>query len=802
VSRRVVPECRPRSDIERERPGLISDEHDTGDSNAPEELNAQESDVCAMFEKMPEAIVVHEPICSTSGFPTDYVILAANPAFEKETGLCLDQVLRQPASTFYRDADPPVVEVFSRVALSGKTERIETCFGQDNRRFDMSVYSTGGGQLISLMGPSDRAQPTSRAFASNSEIFRGIFNNAAVGIVLVDSEGRYLQANAVWTDMIGYSREELLGLSYQHVTHPYDLEHSLERHEALVRGDIEQYRLEKRYVKRDGTVFWADLCVSAIRNRAGEMEGTVVIIVDVTERKQAEEQLRLSEHRYKSLVERVPYGIVIIEGLSGQFLYINRKTCELLGMSEKEIMEKSAWDFIHPDEHDAARQRILERLADIGAFGEPHVYTCIAGDGSWRRLEISAARLSFRGREALQSIIRDVTEQELTERQLQHAQKMEAVGTLAGGVAHEFNNILMAIRGYTQLLSLSTELPPNAIQYMSKIDESTERAANLTGKMLTFSRLEAGEKVAVHVGKVVSGVQQLLRQTLPRRIDIEAHVGDDLPEIFANPNQLEQVLLNLSVNARDAIPNSGKITFRARLCEGERQFRRSHPWAQSGAYVELTVEDTGQGMTEDVLQRIFEPFFTTKEPGRGTGLGLSVAYSMIKNHGGNIAARSQSGHGSCFSVFLPVHNRPMSNAVPAIDPAPPTYGKGESILIVDDEESVREICKNALESFGYNATVACDGLDALEVYKAAADEGRPFSLVLLDLAMPVMDGKQCLDRIFEIDPDARVIYATGYGGEQEEAALDNPRVKSVLRKPFDLNALLRQVSGALQDSPH
>ncbi|MBU1741007.1 MAG: PAS domain S-box protein, partial [Proteobacteria bacterium] len=517
---------------------------------------------------------------------------------------------------------------------------------------------------------------------------------------------------------------------------------------------------------------------------------------EIRQRREAEEALKVSENQYRSLVENVPFGIFIVEIDSGRFIFLNQQICDLHGYTLEEALQLEVWDFIDPAQHKLMRSRMGTRLAGGVLSPATVVYTSRAKDGTAIRGEVWASVVTFQGRPAVQGVVRDVTEQELLEKQLQQAQKMEAVGTLAGGVAHEFNNILMAIRGYTQLLTMDGGLEAKPAGYIEKIEACTKRAADLTGKMLTFSRLDSGEKIAVQVNEAVEEIADLARHTFSPVFRIDLELDPDLPPIGANPYHLEQVLLNLAVNARDAMPEGGRIAIRTFRVDVNAEFRRVHPWAVADRYVEVVVEDQGCGMTPEQVERIFDPFYTTKDPGEGTGLGLAVAYSIIENHGGAIVAHSRFGRGSRFHVYLPV-----DDVLPAvIDSAAPRDDRdvsGRSILLVDDEDLVRDVARQALEHFGCRVVEAGHGREALALYRAARDQGRSFDLVLLDMAMPVMGGPECLDRLIEMDPGVRVLIVTGHDGQPGQDLLS--RTIGVLHKPFDLIRLRHEIAQAMAD---
>jgi CheY-like chemotaxis protein len=303
----------------------------------------------------------------------------------------------------------------------------------------------------------------------------------------------------------------------------------------------------------------------------------------------------------------------------------------------------------------------------------------------------------------------------------------------------------------------------------------------------------------VDVNLVAEGVWEVFRQTVPPQIELALALKPGLPPVLGNAQQLEQVILNLVLNARDAIAAEGRITLASGRVEFDARSLESRPWARPGEYLTLEVADTGEGMTPEVAGRVFDPFFTTKEPGRGTGLGLAVAYSILKGHGGHIEARSEPGRGSRFTVYLPLGQAPAPEASSESAAEDPPPGRGETILVVDDEPQLREIASEMLQAFGYQTAGAANGREALELYQEALAQGQPFGLVLLDLAMPVMDGHECFERLSALHPGAKVLVTTGHGGEPGEGGLLGGNSRGVLRKPYNLTQLLSQVRRALDD---
>ncbi|MCF8042137.1 MAG: PAS domain S-box protein [Desulfarculaceae bacterium] len=774
-------------------------------------------------------------------------------------------------------------------------------------------------QLSREMATRARAEMALRA---SEERFRGVFDHTSLGIAITDRKGHMIQVNPAWGGMLGYTPQQIEGLVVSDITHPDDREVSAELFGRLVSGDLDNYRLEKRYLRSSGEVVWVELVVSAVRGPSGELDKAVGVANDISERKkalealknseekfntafqsspdsvlinqlegriflevndsfltasgyerrevlgssgeqlglwadpadrerfwreleqkgeclgqsaswvakdgreipmvisgrrvivdgqaaavsiardvtearQAQQALELSQQRYRSLVENVPYGIFITEHPSGTMLFANQTAVEMMGYKGGEVLGLNVWDMMTSQDQNRARQRVGARAAGQRLSTDHEIYTCIKKDGAKFRCEVTASMVSFQGKQALQGIVRDVTEREQLERQLQHAQKMEALGTLAGGVAHEFNNILMTFRGYIQILQMRPDLDPEVSQALEKMNQSTRRAGGLTQKMLTFSRMEAGEKVPVQVNRVIKDMESLLRQTFPPGIHIHLDLAQDLPVVLANPNQIEQVLINLALNARDAMNEAGNLSLTTSLAGLDQEFCNANPWAKPGSYVMVQVADDGPGMPSEVLERIFEPFFTTKEPGRGTGLGLSVAYSLIKSHGGGILAVNRPQGGGAFRIFLPVSEGVSLDSSRDFSREATPKGGGQRLLVVDDEEAVRDICRQALETFGYQVTLASDGAQGVESFRQAKEKGEPFDLVLMDLAMPKMDGRAAGKAIWELDPQARIIIATGHGGDRYQVADLYPQAQGVLQKPFDLSTLLKEVNRIL-----
>jgi len=392
-------------------------------------------------------------------------------------------------------------------------------------------------------------------------------------------------------------------------------------------------------------------------------------------------------------------------------------------------------------------------------------------------------------------VLRDVTAAKLTEKQLIHAQKMEAVGTLAGGIAHDFNNLLQAIQGYTQLLLLHKPKKDPEIGKLRKIEKAANSAGELTRQLLTFSSKIESRLRPLDLNVEVKKVQKLLKRTIPKMIDIELCLDDNLKIIDADPVQIEQVLMNLAVNARDSMPEDGKLIINTANVSLFEEDTRSHPEAKPGDYVLLTVSDTGHGMDKETLEHIFEPFFTTKGTGKGTGLGLSMVYGLVKNHNGHIECYSEPGNGTTFKLYFPEVKKVVDKDPHRQKSASP-LGGSEIILMVDDEKYIRDIGEEVLSKFGYTVITASNGESALKIYREKQAE---ISLIILDLIMPGMGGRRCFEEILKVNPSAKVVIASGYAADGLSKEALAAGVRNFVGKPYDFNQMLEVVRKVLDD---
>lgn len=526
--------------------------------------------------------------------------------------------------------------------------------------------------------------------------------------------------------------------------------------------------------------------------RYGERDKEILTFVarqlaSAVEIKRNEQALRRSEARYRSLVQSSVYGIYR-SSLEGRFLDVNPALITMLGYSSAEevlILDPEKDVFANADEH----SHLIEEFRRTGRLDGIEV--------KWKRKDGSSITVRISGRavsssdepaDVLEAIAEDVTDRRALEDQFRQAQKMEAVGRLAGGVAHDFNNLLMVISGYAEVIL--AKLPANhPLHEKGKaIQQAADRATTLTRQLLAFSRKQLLELKVVDVNAIVRDMERLLRPLIGENVELVTVLAPQAPHTRADAGQLEQVLMNLVVNAKDAMPTGGNLTIQTQATVIDDIHRGGQQFIRPGNYVMLSVSDTGMGMDKETQSRIFEPFFTTKEKGKGTGLGLSTVYGIVKQSGGYVIVQSEKGRGTTFHIYLPqVQGAVEPHPVPAPDAA---LGGSETVLLVEDEESVRQLVRDTLEAKGYKVLEADSGEAGIET--ASRHEGR-IDLVITDIVMPGMSGREMVKRLAQTRPATRVLYLSGYS---EDAVVNEGSVESgtaFLQKPFSLQSLARKV---------
>ena len=534
------------------------------------------------------------------------------------------------------------------------------------------------------------------------------------------------------------------------------------------------------------------------------------ILMDVTDRVRAEEALRESEAMYRTQFEMAPEAIVTLDVERGRFVEVNENAVRLLGHSREQILRLDPVAVSPPHQPDgrpsaeAARAYIASAIA-----GERPVFEWVHRNAAGEDIpcEIRLVRLPAAGRVLCRGSIIDISarkraeaeQQRLeealrrTEEQLRQSLKMEAIGRLAGGIAHDFNNLLSVVLGYSDMLLATTPVANPITADLREIRNAAERAANLTGALLAFSRQQVLEPVVVDLGEIVRRMDKMLRRVIGEDINLRMVQAAGRAKVKVDPGQIEQVIMNLAVNARDAMPSGGNLTIETAEFVADEDYVQKHPGSSVGPQIVLAVTDTGVGIPRDVQSKIFEPFFTTKERGKGTGLGLSTVFGIVRQSGGHVGLTSEPGRGTTFKIYFP---RCDEGAVPAlaIPPAPPTLRGSETLLLVEDDEQLRLLGQTILTRNGYQVIAAASGAEALA---ACATYGGRIDLLVTDVVMPHMNGRQLAERAVRVRPNLAVLYVSGYTDDTivHHGVLD-PGIE-FLQKPITPDALLRKIREVL-----
>jgi len=627
--------------------------------------------------------------------------------------------------------------------------------------------------------------------AESEKKYREVIETAGDIIYQTDRLGFFTLMNPVGLKITGYAAEELIGTSYLDLI-PADHRKTVERFYGIqfVKGlPITYY--EFPLVTKQGETIWLGQNVQLLREDEA-VEGFQAIARDITDRKRAEEDLRESEARYKDLFDHATDGIYTHDP-QGNYTSGNEAAIRMLGYSREELLRMNIKDIVDPDYLSVVQENLRKKVQNGVETTGPYEVLVRSKDGAPLWLEITSRVITREGEPfAVHGTARDVTERKRLEERLLQASKMEAIGTLSGGLAHDFNNLLQIVLGYADLIVIGKEKQDKDYQRARLIHDAAMRGRDLVNRILTFSRKVETKTRPIDLNHELNQIDHLLRRTIPKMIEIELRLADDLRSINADPTQIEQILLNLAVNAAHAMPEGGKLTFETENVKLAEEYCRTHLETKPGEYVLLTVSDTGQGMEKETLDRVFEPFFTTKDRGEGTGLGLSMVFGIVKSHDGHISCDSRPGVGTVFKIYLPAAEIEV-DWDPEATLLMPSFGT-ETILLVDDEKAIRDLGNEVLAAAGYKILTAGTGREALEMYVKAKDE---ISLVILDLIMPEMGGKRCLEELLKINPDVKILIASGYlAGLSTEDSLARG-ARGFVSKPYDMKELLRAVRHAL-----
>lgn len=765
---------------------------------------------------------------------------------------------------------------------------------------------------------------TVESLRESEEKFRDVFEAANVGKSITRPTGE-ISVNKTFADMLGYRREELENKNWQELTPPEDIAATQAMIDPLLKGVKDAVRFNKRYLHRNGTTVWTDVSTVLRRGEDGNPKYFITTVVDITARKQAEEELRLSEERFSSAFHSSPAGLTITRVADGLFVDVNETFCRMFEFNHEEVIGHTSTDLNMwtPEDRKTLIKRQQEtgglqvfelqararsgRIVDILFSSKPmdmegvlyHVTTMIditerklaeeerqkfvmlvesskefigmcdldfnplyvnpagvrmvglpdmaaasqlkvqdyffpedrqfieeeffprvlreghgdveirlrhfqTGEPIWMFYYLFAVHDASGMTIGWATVSHDITERKrmyeeksVLEEQLQQAQKLESVGRLAGGVAHDFNNILGVIIGYGDMILEQLHREDPMWEDLQAIVAAAHRAATLTSQLLAFSRKQTLQPEVLDLNALITNLDKMLRRLIGEDILLELALADDIYPVLADPGQVEQVIMNLSVNARDSMPTGGALIVETANVTLDETYVRNHEGTKPGEYAMLAVTDAGHGISKEVVAQIFEPFFTTKEKGRGTGLGLATVYGIVKQSGGNIWVYSEPEKGTTFKVYLPKTGKSRLPQAKKVEKAS-LAGKGEHILVVEDEDSLRKLAYSILSRAGYTVTLAANGGEALLLVE---EKGLNPDLIITDVVMPNMSGQDMVDRLNRNRPYLKALYMSGYTDNAivHHGVLDS--AVHFIQKPFSVEAFLSKVRQVLEEKP-
>lgn len=745
-----------------------------------------------------ESAVVENPIDFVQSIEKrEFDIILADYSFPSFDGISALKLAQEkcPEVPFVFISGPPGEDYAIETLKSGETDYVL-------KRLSRLTPSV----LRALREAQKRAElnKAEQALRESEDKYRSFVEVATEWIWSIDREGFMTYNNEAVESILGYLPEELLGKSCLQYLHEED---RLEIEKVLPEW-LKQRRgwagLVLRWKHKDGSYRWLESSAVPVLGRNGDVVGYRGTDRDITGRKQSEIQLQDAESKFRTLVEKVPAIVYMAEfGPSGRWLYVSPQVESLLGFSPEEVLENPGLWF--KQLHSEDRQRVSDLELRSQRSGEPIVleYRMYSRDGRlvWFRDEGVIVPESGDRAAYIQGVMLDITDLKMAEevkakleQQLRQAQKIEAIGQLAGGVAHDFNNLLMAISGYCELLLMKIAVADPARNDVVEISKAAEQGASLTRQLLAFGRKQILQPKILDINHILSNMDGILRRLVREDIEFCTVPAATLGLVKADPGQVERVIMNLVVNARDAMPEGGKLTIETGNIVLDAEYSRHHVSVVPGPYVVLAVSDSGSGMNEETRLRIFEPFFTTKEEGKGTGLGLSTVYGIVKQSGGYIWVYSEPGKGTTFKIYFPrVDDEPTSVQEQR---AVASHGT-ETILLVDDNDSVRTAVAYLLEVRGYTVLQAPNGESALEL---AQEYCGSIDLMITDMVMPHMSGLQLANQLEATRPKMKVLYMSGYTEEAvNRHGILHPGL-NFLQKPTSMDVLLQKIREVLRDA--
>ena len=780
--------------------GIVADVRDLTDlKQAEKKMKESQIFMTSIVDNIPYMIFVKDA--------KDLRFLSFNKAGEELVGYHREAMIGKTDYDFFSKSEADFFTTKDREVLAGKTlldiseEVIQSkSLGTRYLHTKKIPILDDQGTPQYLLGISEdftERKETEERLRKGERKFRAIYEQAPTGIAILDSlSGRFIQINRKYCDITGYSQEEMLDRTFQELTHPDDLQGDLEHMQQLLSGQITSFKMEKRYLRKNGEVIWVNLTCVPLWLESTDPRQHIAMVEEITYRKKAEKALQESEERFRLLNEAIPQQVWSAQP-DGSIDYVNQRVLQYFDCSFEDIIGQGWQRFLHPEDLPGC----LERWDKARDTKQPYEIEFRLRKGKdqtycWHLgralpiLDQDGQVVKWFGTNT------DITQFKQLETQIRQSQKMEAMGTLAGGIAHDFNNILMAITGYAELATFNSRGNNAAQRNLQEVLVAGQRAKELVQQILAFSRQTEHERQPIELKSVVKEVCKLLRASLPATVEIRQNFTKVPTVILGDPIQMHQVAMNLCANAEHAMRESGGLLeLQVEYVTGERDGRGiSSDLTTGGSCIRLTVRDTGAGMTQDVAERIFDPFFTTKAVGEGTGMGLAVVHGIITSHGGDIHVRSEPGKGTTFTIDFPeMEARSLQEGK---KPLEQEYRMGHGrILFVEDEEALARLGKEAMKGLGYEVMMRTSSVEALEAFRA---DPLRFDAVVTDQTMPNMTGEALSRELLQIRPDMPIILCTGFSHNMTLEKAKAIGIRAFLLKPL----LIKDLAQTLYEVLH
>jgi len=735
---------------------------------------------------------------------TERKVIAWNRAIEKLTGVKAPEIVGKGnyeyALPFYGSRRPILIDLaldwndeiaktYQYVKKEGDTlvsEKRNPPFRPEFSLFWNSarpLYNDHGEVIgaIEVIRDITERMRSEEALQKSEKLYRSLFENTGTATFVAEDDFTVSQVNGKCEELTGYSREEIEGrMKTTDFVDPEDLEQAINYHLARREPfDKTPSEYEFNMRNRQGDVKTVFIQIGIIP----ETKQSIASIFDITQRKKAEEALRESQEKYRLLFENASDAIFITQ--DGVIKFPNPRVFDLVGYSAEELAQMSFTDLVHPADRAMVLERYQKRIGGAQDIPVTYSHRVIDKMGNELLVELSSVRISWEGRPATLNFVRDITQQKKMESQLQQAQRMESIGTLAGGIAHDFNNLLMGIQGNASLIMSDIDSSHPHHERLNNIEQYVKNGSGLTKQLLGFARGGQYEVKPSDLNPLIEKSAGIFGRT-KKEIRIHKKYQNEIWTVNIDQSQIEQVLLNLYVNAWQAMPGGGDLFLNTENVTLDEDYVNPYD-AEPGRFVKISITDTGNGMDAATQQRIFDPFFTTKEKEKGTGLGLASAYGIINNHGGIIRVYSEQSEGTTFNIYLPATEKIVSEQQSKYKEL---MRGSEVLLLVDDEEMILEIGKDMLEKLGYQVIIAPNGKKALEIYER--DQNK-IDMVILDMIMPDMSGSETYDRLKEINPAIKTLLSSGYSINGKAQAILNSGCHGFIQKPFNLTNLSQKI---------